>query len=123
MQLKDAQKNYPVHKKELLVIVCALRKWCSGLLGSLILVYTDHQTLEIFETQKDLSQFDMTIIYIWGEDNTVMDALSCLPDHCNEINEMDDIDMSDPPGHWDLWLKQATVNTIMNIAADESFLR
>jgi hypothetical protein len=27
MQLRDAQKNYPVHKKEMLVIVRAVKKW------------------------------------------------------------------------------------------------
>lgn len=75
MQLKDAQKHYPVHKKELLAIVWALKKWHLDLLSSPTLVYTDHRTLENFKTQKDLSQrqarwrehmsqFDMTIIYI-----------------------------------------------------------
>jgi hypothetical protein len=75
MQLKGAEKNYPVHEKELLAIIRALKKWRSDLLGSHIFVYTDHRTLENFDTQKDLSrhqlrwqeflsQYDMTIIYI-----------------------------------------------------------
>jgi hypothetical protein len=55
MQLKDVQKNYPVHEKEMLAIVHALKKWRSDLLGSQFIVYTDHQTLENFDTQKDLS--------------------------------------------------------------------
>jgi hypothetical protein len=55
MQLKDAQKNYPVHEKEMLVIVHALKKWHSDLLGSEFYVYTNHRTLENFDTQKDLS--------------------------------------------------------------------
>jgi hypothetical protein len=42
MQLKDAQKNYPVHEKEMLAIVRALKKWHSDLLGSEFIVYTDH---------------------------------------------------------------------------------
>jgi hypothetical protein len=42
MQLRDAQKNYPVHEKEMLAIVCALKKWCLDLLGSKFIVYTDH---------------------------------------------------------------------------------
>jgi hypothetical protein len=42
MQLKGAEKNYPVHEKELLAIIRALKKWCSDLLGSHIYVYTDH---------------------------------------------------------------------------------
>jgi YD repeat-containing protein len=56
MQLRDAQKNYPVHEKEMLVIVRAVKKWQSDLLGSQFIVYTDHRTLENFDTQKDLSQ-------------------------------------------------------------------
>jgi len=31
MQLKNAKKNYPVHEKELLVIIRALKKWCAGI--------------------------------------------------------------------------------------------
>jgi hypothetical protein len=80
MQLNDAQKNYPVHEKEMLVIIRALKEWRSDLLGSQFLVYTDHWTLKNFETQKDLSrrqacwmehlsQFDMSIHYIRREDN------------------------------------------------------
>ncbi len=102
VQLKGAQLNYPVHEKELLVIVRACKKWRSDLLGEHFQVYTDHRTLENFETQKtlsqrqarwleELSQFDMTISYIRGEDNTVADALSRLPDDPDEL--VPDIDM------------------------------
>jgi hypothetical protein len=55
MQLKGAEKNYLVHKKELLAIVCTLKKWQADLLGSPIYIYTDHGTLENFDTQRDLS--------------------------------------------------------------------
>jgi len=55
MQLKGMEKNYPVHEKELLAIICALKKWHSDLLGIPIIIYTDHQTLENFDTQCDLS--------------------------------------------------------------------
>jgi hypothetical protein len=90
MQLKGAEKNYPVHEKELLAIVRALKKWRSDLLGGPIWVYTDHRTLENFETQKDLSrcqlrwqeflsQYEMSVVYIHGEDNCVADALSRVP--------------------------------------------
>ena len=51
MQLKGTEKNYPVHEKEQMVIVRELKKWCSDLLGSEIVIYTNHQTLEIFNTQ------------------------------------------------------------------------
>jgi hypothetical protein len=133
MQLNDAQKNYPVHEKEMLAIVRALKKWRSDLLGSQFIVYTDHRTLENFETQKDLScrqarwmehlsQFDMSIHYIRGEDNTMADALSRLPaDTCEVVDE--DVDVADSPSRWDSWLKKGTsCNAILTISADESFL-
>ena len=91
MQLKGAKKNYPVHEKELLAILHTLKEWRSDLLGIPIQVYTNHQTLQNFNTQWDLSccqlwwqelmsQYDMEIIYIPGEDNTMADALSHVPD-------------------------------------------
>lgn len=64
-----------------------LDKWRSDLIGVPVLVYTDHKTLENFDTQKDLScrqvrwmefmsQYDCKIIYIKGDENMVADALS-----------------------------------------------
>ena len=54
------------------------------------MIFTDHKTLENFDTQLDLSccqaqwmefmsQYDAKIVYIMGEDNTVADAWSHLP--------------------------------------------
>ena len=62
----------------------------SDLLGSEFIVYTDHRTLENFDTHRDLSkrqlrwqefmsQYEMNITYIRREDNCVADALSWLP--------------------------------------------
>ena len=90
MQLNSAERNYPIHEKELLAIIRALKKWRSDLLGSEFIVYTDHRTLENFDTQHDLSrrqlrwqefmsQYEMAITYIRREDNCVADALSRLP--------------------------------------------
>lgn len=88
---KGAELNYPVHEKELLVIIRALAKWCTNLLGYQFEVWTDHKTLEHFRTQRDLSchqacrmeflsHYDATICYLPGEQNMVADALSRLPD-------------------------------------------
>ena len=90
-QLNPAEKNYPVHEKELLAIVKALKKWRGSLLGVPFKIYTDHRTLEYFQSQKDMSRrqsrwsmlmadFDYEIIYIRGEDNSAADALSRMPD-------------------------------------------
>lgn len=116
MQLKDLQKHYPVHEKELLVNVHVLKKWRSDLLGLPILVYTDHCTLEDFEMQKDLSrrqaywmehmsQLDMTIVYIQGEDNMVVDALSHLPSEMPDSEADTDVEVSDPPLRWETLVK------------------
>ncbi|KAJ3480303.1 hypothetical protein NLI96_g8442 [Meripilus lineatus] len=90
-QLKGPEFNYPVHEKELLAIVRALKKWRVDLLGVPFTVYTDHRTLENFQTQKELSrrqarwqellgQYDFEIVYVPGDSNTAADALSRLPD-------------------------------------------
>ncbi|KAF7785204.1 hypothetical protein Agabi119p4_1369 [Agaricus bisporus var. burnettii] len=84
---KNAELNYPVHKKELFAIICALQKWRADLLGIPLTVLTDHRTLECFQTQKHLSrqqarwtellqQYDFDIVYIKGSENAVADALS-----------------------------------------------
>lgn len=92
MQLKGAELNYPVHKKELLAILRALEKWWVNLLGKLFTIFTDHCILTKFKKQKDLSrcqsywqekigQYNFEIIYIGGEINKAADALSRLPEN------------------------------------------
>ena len=91
MQLGAVEKNYLIHEKELLAVVRALKKWQSNLLGLEFTVYTNHHTLENFNTQCDLSrqqlrwqefmsQYKMSIVYIHGEDNCVADALLQVPE-------------------------------------------
>jgi len=53
---KAAELNYPVHEKELLAIIQALKKWKYDLSGAPFYVYTDHKTLLNFNTQQDLSR-------------------------------------------------------------------
>lgn len=92
--LSGMELKYPVHKQEMLVIVCTLKKWWVDLLGSHIKILTDHQMLQNFDYQKDLSKhqahwmeylshYEYTITYPPGEDNTVADALSWLPESQN----------------------------------------
>ncbi|GBE82209.1 hypothetical protein SCP_0405920 [Sparassis crispa] len=51
-----AEPNYPVHEKELLAIMRALKKWHIDLLGVPFTIYMDHRTLENFFHQKELSR-------------------------------------------------------------------
>jgi hypothetical protein len=85
--LKDAELNYPVHEKELLAVIRALKKWKYDLIGCPFFVYTDHKTLLNFATQKELSRrqahwmetlsiYDCKFVYVKGQDNTMADALS-----------------------------------------------
>jgi len=103
-----------------------LKKWHADLLGGPITIFTDHQTLENFDTQKDLShrqarwqefmsQFEMSIYYVKGEDNTVVDVLSQLP---IEQQELENISV---PRH-SAWLDKNSINVMLSISADKSFL-
>jgi hypothetical protein len=129
MQLSPPQRNYPVHEKEMLAIVRALEKWRNEVLGCPVTVYTDHRTLEYFESQKHLSrrqarwqefmsQFEIKIVYIKGEDNTVADALSRLPD--DEMDPITDADDELLP-NYEAW-HASTSASILNISADAKFL-
>ena len=88
--LKEAELNYPVHEKELLAVIRAIKKWKCDLLGSPFFVYTNHKTLLNFNMQKELSRrqarwmeflsiYDCKFVYIRGSDNTMADALSRYP--------------------------------------------
>ena len=88
--LKEAELNYPVHEKELLAVIRAIKKWKHDLIGCPFFVYTDHKTLLNFCTQKDLSRrqarwmeelsiYDCKFVYVRGQDNTMADALSRYP--------------------------------------------
>jgi len=89
-KLTPAEKNYPVHEKELLAVMYALKQWRHYLLGAHSKVQTDHKSLTFIQTQPHLSQrqarwmetlqeYDVTIEYLKGEANVVADALSRLP--------------------------------------------
>jgi len=64
-KLKDPERNYDIHDKELLVIVDALRKWdtyCKTR-GPKITILMDHKNLEYWKTKKDLNLRQAR----WGE--------------------------------------------------------
>nr|XP_016507125.1 PREDICTED: uncharacterized protein LOC107824834 [Nicotiana tabacum] len=94
--LSGAQLNYTVTKKEILAVVFAFDKFRSYLIGSKVIVYTDHAALRYFIEKKDskprmirwvllLQEFDLEIRDCKGTENQVADHLSRLEGAENAI--------------------------------------
>jgi len=91
-----AERNYPVHDKEMLAIIHCLKKWRHYLRGRKVHIITDHKSLEYFTTQPDLNEretrwsqllaeYDYSITHRPGVTNVVADALSRRPDHLSAL--------------------------------------
>ena len=88
-KLTPTQQNYTTIEKELLSIVEVFKEFHQMLLGSKIIVYTDHKTLTHhmmqFMTQHVLhwclllEEFNLKFEYLVGECNVIVDALSHVP--------------------------------------------
>ncbi|KAF1334479.1 Pol protein, partial [Globisporangium splendens] len=100
--LKAAEKNYPVHDKELLAIKYALLKFRVHLLGATpFVVYTDHASLRTAINSPHLSQrmarwlaffseFNFRVEYKPGKENVLADALSRRPDYESSVDDSSD---------------------------------
>ncbi|KAJ9536105.1 hypothetical protein OSB04_un000715 [Centaurea solstitialis] len=86
-QLKDHERNYPVHDLELAAVVFALKLWRHYLYGTKCTLYTDHKSLQHIFDQKELNMrqrrwlellkdYDCDLLYHPGKANVVADALS-----------------------------------------------
>ncbi|KAG2872189.1 hypothetical protein PC114_g26516 [Phytophthora cactorum] len=92
-QLKPAERNYPVHDKELLAMRYALIKFRVYILGEqTFAVYTDHASLWTATNSAHLSQrmarwlslfseYNFVVHYKPGKSNILADALSRRPDY------------------------------------------
>ncbi|RVW35246.1 Retrovirus-related Pol polyprotein from transposon 17.6 [Vitis vinifera] len=85
--LNEAQKNYTTTEKELLAVVFALDKFRNYLLGTSIVIFTDHSALKYLLNKKDakarlirwillLQEFNIQIKDKQGVENVVVDHLS-----------------------------------------------
>ena len=85
--LNDAQKNYTTTENELLVVVFTLDIFKNYLLGTSIVIFTNHSTLKYLLNKKDaktrliiwillLQEFNIQIKDKQGVENAVVDHLS-----------------------------------------------
>jgi len=102
----SAQQNYTVTEQELLAVVYAFEKFRAYLLGTKVIVHTDHVALRYLMTKKDakprlirwvllLQEFDFEVKDLRGCTNQVADHLSRMEARGNVEHEVD-IDYSFP---------------------------
>ena len=92
--LNDTERNYPIHDKELLSIIRALKEWRYLLEGHprKLLILSDHKNLEYFRNAQNLSRrqarwadylerFDFEIKHVSGKKQGKSDGLSRRADY------------------------------------------
>jgi hypothetical protein len=94
-QLRHHEEHYPTHDLELAVVVMTLRTWQHYLLGNVVHIYTDHESLKYIFTQPNLNMrqrrwlelikdYELEVHYHPGKANVIVNALSHKT-HCNYL--------------------------------------
>ncbi|XP_021750654.1 uncharacterized protein LOC110716341 [Chenopodium quinoa] len=97
--LDEAQRNYTTTEKEFLAIIHAIEKFRSYLLGSKVIVFTDHAALKYLLSKKEpkprlirwvllLQDYDIEIRDKKGAENVVADHLSRLPIFVGDLDNL-----------------------------------
>jgi len=107
--LSPVERNYEIHDKEMLTIICALEEWRHFLEGArhLVEIWTDHKNLEYFMTAKKLNCcqarwflylacFDFRLIHRPGRSMEKPDTLSPRPDHGKGASDNKDVILLQP---------------------------
>jgi len=102
--LSSMERNYEIHDKEMLAIICALEEWRHFLEGAtyLVEIWTDHKNLEYFMTAKKLNyrqvrwslhlaRFNFLLHHRPGRTMGKPDALLRRADHGNGASDNENI--------------------------------
>jgi len=107
--LSLVKRNYEIHDKEMLTIICALEEWRHFLEGAQhpVEIWTDHKNLEYFMTAKKLNChqarwslylacFDFRLIHRPGRSMGKPDILSRRLDHGKGASDNKDVVLLQP---------------------------
>jgi len=102
--LSSVERNYEIHNKEMLAIICALEKWRHFLERAthLVKIWTNHKNLKYFMMAKKLNycqahwslhlaRFDFLLYHCPGRTMGKPDALSRRADHGNGASDNENI--------------------------------
>ena len=107
--LSLVERNYEIHNKEMLAIICALEEWRHFLEGAWhpVEIWTDHKNLEYFMMAKKLNrrqaywflylaQFDFKLIHRPRQSMGKPNVLSQRPDHGKGTSDNKDVVLLQP---------------------------
>ncbi|KAH0713324.1 hypothetical protein KY290_008970 [Solanum tuberosum] len=88
--LNNAQRNYTVTKQELLAVVCAFEMFRAYLLGTKVIVHTDHVALRYLRARKDAKPRFIRWVLLLQEFNfEVKDRKGCENQVANHLSRLE----------------------------------